>query len=291
MGVEPRIWERSYPRHSCIKDKPEVMKKLPPHFSVNCFPHGGLSRAVMSGPDGLADQRAHVLLDKRPVHHYHFTNEGSYDTDYLWRRTPLPGTPVHLRPRSAFAGEIGWHASVCRDPDPPRTGHQILMSEFWQQSNDRGSHRYQDVWYPGPGQAGKPEQSYYFERFPTTGQRLRRARTAVGLRSANDNMTSSGPIASQPPQRVPSATRTSGGVNIVSVEQSEDGRGSNTDTGADSSALTHHSSGGNQTKNGTLLKSRQSSPIQRRMPEDTSSSSHTTYQRLPSPPSSQTHQP
>ncbi|KAL8573652.1 hypothetical protein ACOMHN_007205 [Nucella lapillus] len=139
-------------------------------------------------------------------------------------------------------------------------------------------------WYPGPGRAGKPETSHYFERFPDTGQVWRRAHTA--LPSRTHKMAS--PVTPEPLLRqlhITSTTKTTDcgdDVNIISVEPSEDGGGSN------EKGVSY------QTRNagGRLLKSRQSDAGgQKRVAEETSSSSYTTYTRLPSPPSSHTHQP
>ena len=88
---------------------------------------------LWSGPDGLADNRPHLLVDRRPISTNPYTSEATWDTEYLWRYTPTPtprDQPVYLRPRSAFAGEIGWHSlQQYWDTEPRRTGHQILVSQ------------------------------------------------------------------------------------------------------------------------------------------------------------------
>ncbi|KAL8592330.1 hypothetical protein ACOMHN_044266 [Nucella lapillus] len=198
-------------------------------------------------PDGLADYRSHQLVDSRPVGTNPYTTEATYDTDYLWRAPPplpIPRangylTPVHLRPRSSRAGEIGWHYyALSRRPDPAWTGHQILTSEFRRQLEDLNTHRYQNPWYPGEGEIADPtREGAYFRIFPHTGQR---SRTSHDFRSKSGSSGSSRQYSSGPsgtPQsphrrgrRTPAATAVtvcSDSGEVVSMEQSEtegDGR-------------------------------------------------------------------
>ncbi|XP_076461802.1 uncharacterized protein LOC143294243 isoform X2 [Babylonia areolata] len=159
----------------------------------SCFPYCGHKDVVFTGPDGLADHRAHRLVDHRCIGNYHYTREATYDTDYLWRSPPpLPALrrhqhpsrlgpgppgpprtepPIFLRPRCSFAGEVGWHERVFLGHYSDSTGHQFLTGEFRRALEDLYTHRFQNPWYPGieeipiPGRDGA-----YFKRFPNTGK-------------------------------------------------------------------------------------------------------------------------
>ncbi|XP_076461794.1 uncharacterized protein LOC143294243 isoform X1 [Babylonia areolata] len=232
----------------------------------SCFPYCGHKDVVFTGPDGLADHRAHRLVDHRCIGNYHYTREATYDTDYLWRSPPpLPALrrhqhpsrlgpgppgpprtepPIFLRPRCSFAGEVGWHERVFLGHYSDSTGHQFLTGEFRRALEDLYTHRFQNPWYPGieeipiPGRDGA-----YFKRFPNTGKP---PGTWPDFRSHSVSGCPSGgasPPASskgRPWRRAPAATPItlhSDNREVVSVESSQDGDGGVSHQGWRSSQL------------------------------------------------------
>ncbi|XP_025087577.1 uncharacterized protein LOC112560161 [Pomacea canaliculata] len=112
----------------------------------NCFPIPGLY--CFSGPDGIANDRVHLLKDSSPIYTGPYTPERTFDVEYIWR--PAPGTPFH-RPRATFSGEVGWHSWFFLDTEPFKTGHQVHLAEFRRQVEERCTNLYQPVWKPKRG--------------------------------------------------------------------------------------------------------------------------------------------
>lgn len=91
--------------------------------------HPLLNYSYLPGPDQLRDQRVHV--DPEPQHYIGVgtsSPEASSDVLYLWRRCGSIRAP---RPRSQWAGEVGWSVShLFSDQDyiDNRRGYPISVS-------------------------------------------------------------------------------------------------------------------------------------------------------------------
>ncbi|XP_060578056.1 protein SPMIP2-like [Ruditapes philippinarum] len=133
-------------------------------------------RVLYTGPDGNCDHRVTVEPEHRYVGIGTMSEEGTSETDYLWR--PAPSTPFH-RPRTSKVGEIGWCVPNNQDWTPANTARQIMLGQFRQQVEDRHGHRFQNAWYPGP-QDGRSRSAMPASR----GSRLERESTSTETSSA-----------------------------------------------------------------------------------------------------------
>ncbi|WAQ95668.1 CD045-like protein [Mya arenaria] len=135
-------------------------------------------RVLYTGPDGNCDHRVTVEPEHRYVGIGTMSEEGTSETDYLWRAAPSTPFP---RPRTAGVGEIGWSVPDFQDWTLPNSYRQIMLGHFRQDVEDRYSHQYQNAWYPGPNDRVEPgtDAALMMNVYQP------RSRTAIGGRNNN----------------------------------------------------------------------------------------------------------
>ncbi|KAL4239403.1 hypothetical protein ACF0H5_000219 [Mactra antiquata] len=148
-------------------------------------------RVLYTGPDGICDHRVTVEPEHRYVGIGTMSEEGTSETDYLWRAAPSTPFP---RPKTSKVGEIGWSVPEKQDWEYSNTARQIMLGHFRQEVEDRHSHRYQNPWYPGPHDVVKPNSdaalmiNVYQSRSKTAQPRSRGTRTDQDTRSESSSM-------------------------------------------------------------------------------------------------------